>query len=344
MHRPQHLTNTPLVTTASSRYTPRMFDGKTVLVTGGTGTFGRAFVRRVLKEPVAKLIILSRDELKQYEMQRSGEFDDKRLRFFLGDIRDLRRLERAFDGVDIVVHAAALKQVPATEYNPSEAIKTNVDGSQNVVDAALFCGVEKTILISSDKAVSPVNLYGATKMCAERLFIAANAYRGLKKSCFSVIRYGNVIGSRGSFIDLMKRQKLTGTVTLTDARMTRFWIRIDDVMDIVLESLQRMQGGETFVPKMKNLGLNEVVDIAAPGCAIEVMGMRPGEKLHEVLLTEHEVKRAKDGGSAYVVRPEFVSGDLSWMDSLANLPTDLQYSSDNELFRLSRKEAEALFT
>lgn len=327
----------------NSSYNPRVFKGKTVLVTGGTGTFGRAFVRRILKEPVKKLIILSRDELKQYEMQRSGEFDDKRLRYFLGDVRDLRRLERAFEGVDIVVHAAALKQVPATEYNPFEAIKTNVDGSQNVVDAALNCGVGKAILISSDKAVSPVNLYGATKMCAERLFVAANAYRGDKECAFSVIRYGNVIGSRGSFIELIGRQKEKGKVTLTHASMTRFWIRIDDVMEIVLESLSRMHGGEIFVPKMKNLGLADVVAIAAPGSKIEVIGMRAGEKMHEVLLTEHEVKRAKDGGSFYVVRPEFVASNLSWLDKLPDLPQNLSYASNNEAFRLSQKDAKKLF-
>lgn len=320
-----------------------MFKGKTVLVTGGTGTFGRAFVRRMLREPVKKLIILSRDELKQYEMQRSSEFSDPRLRFFLGDIRDLRRLERAFDGVDIVVHAAALKQVPATEYNPSEAIKTNVDGSQNVVDAALKCGVEKTILISSDKAVSPVNLYGATKMCAERLFVAANAYSGDKGTAFSVIRYGNVIGSRGSFIDLIKKQKQDGIITLTDPHMTRFWIRIDDVMEIVMESLMRMKGGEIFVPKMKNLGLAEVVNITAPGCSVKVVGVRPGEKLHEVLMTEHEVKRAKDGERFYVVRPEFVASDLAWLDKLPDLPPGLSYASDNAAFLLTIDEAKTLF-
>jgi UDP-N-acetylglucosamine 4,6-dehydratase len=327
----------------SCGYNETVFKGKTVLVTGGTGTFGRAFVRRMLQEPVKKLIILSRDELKQYEMQRSGEFNDERLRYFLGDIRDLRRLERAFEGVDIVVHAAALKQVPATEYNPSEAIKTNVDGSQNVVDAALSCGVEKTILISSDKAVSPVNLYGATKMCAERLFIAANAYRGDKRTAFSVIRYGNVIGSRGSFIDLLNSQKKTGKVTLTHESMTRFWIRIDDVMEVVLSSLARMQGGELFVPKMKNLSIVDVVKIVASEAIVEIVGMRPGEKLHEVLLTEHEIRRTKDAGDSYVVRPEFVASDLAWLDELPEVPNDLILSSDNRAFRLSDDEARVLF-
>lgn len=320
-----------------------MFKDATVLVTGGTGTFGRAFVRRMLREPVKKLIIFSRDELKQHDMQRSGEYDDPRLRFFIGDIRDLRRLERAFEGVDIVVHAAALKQVPAMEYNPFEAIKTNVDGSQNVIDAALNCGVKKTILISSDKAVLPVNLYGATKMCAERLFVAANAYRGEKECAFSVVRYGNVIGSRGSFIDLIKRQKEQGLITITDRAMTRFWVRIEEVMEYVFSSLEKMRGGEIFLPKMKNMAVTDVVDVIAPGIKIEVVGIRPGEKLHEVLLTEFEIPRTRDAGNVFVIRPEFVAADLSWTDALDALPRDFSYASNNEQLRLTREEATELF-
>lgn len=321
-----------------------MFAGRTVLVTGGTGTFGRAFIRRALQEPLKKLIVFSRDELKQYEMQRSPEFSDERLRFFLGDIRDLSRLERAFEGVDFVVHAAALKQVPATEYNPLEAVKTNIDGSQNIVNAALNRGVTKTLLISSDKAVLPVNLYGATKMCAERLFVAGNAYRGEKGGAFGVIRYGNVIGSRGSFIDLIRRQKEGGRITITHRDMTRFWIRIEDVIGKVFVALEHMRGGEIFVPKMKNMGLIDVVDIVAPGMEVEYIGVRPGEKLHELLLTEFEVSRTKDAGEVYVVKPEYVSGDLSWIDQLPGLSSDFLYSSDNVAFRLGRQEAERLFT
>jgi UDP-N-acetylglucosamine 4,6-dehydratase len=321
----------------------KMFlEGKTVLVTGGTGTFGRAFVSRLLKDKgVSKIIIFSRDELKQSEMQHqyAGE---KRLRFFIGDIRDKDRLVRAFDGVDIVVHAAALKQVPATEYNPFEAIKTNVIGSKNVIDAAIDCNVEKAILISSDKAVEPINLYGATKMCAEKLFVAANVYSGPRSTRFSVVRYGNVIGSRGSLVEFIERHRATGLLKLTDERMTRFWIRIEDVMEVILECTSAMRGGEIFIPKMQNMPVGDVIRMLAPECKIEIVGIRPGEKLHETLLTKYEAPRTRELPHVYAIMPEF-GGDAAWLTAYKPVPEQFVYTSDDKRFLMTKKEAARLF-
>jgi UDP-N-acetylglucosamine 4,6-dehydratase len=319
------------------------FRDKTVLVTGGTGTFGHAFVARLLKETeVKKIIVFSRDEFKQSQMQSSMSDPKKKLRFFIGDVRDLPRLERAFHGVDIVVHAAALKRVDAIEYNPLEAVKTNIIGSENVIDAALDNKVEKVLLISSDKAVQPINLYGATKLAAEKLFVAANAYRSLERNTvFGVVRYGNVVGSRGSFLELLKKQRETGTITLTHEKMTRFWITIDEVMDVVLELLECMKGGEIFVPKMKNMPIYDVIRLLTPECEIKTVGIRPGEKLHEILITEHEAPRTKDIGSAYVIMPEFLA-DSSYVQWLKNKPSaqaDFVFASNNPTFKLSEDEA-----
>lgn len=318
--------------------------GKTVLVTGGTGTFGRAFVARLLAIPeISKIIIFSRDELKQSELQ--GKYkNEPRLRYFIGDIRDLDRLKLAFQGVDVVVHAAALKQVPATEYNPFEAVKTNIIGSQNVIDAALATRVSKILLISSDKAVEPINLYGATKLAAEKLFVAANAYVPADQSkAFSVVRYGNVIGSRGSLIELIDRLRPLGRIPLTDKRMTRFWIRIEHVTNIVLECLSLMQGGEIFVPKMKNMKVADVIKLIAPECKLDDVGIRPGEKLHETLVTEHEAKRSKEHTHVYVVKPEFGSTNTQYLQSRRSVPEDLNYKSNNKKFLLNKKEALDLF-
>lgn len=318
--------------------------GKTILVTGGTGTFGHAFVSRVLSVPeVKKVIVLSRDEFKQSEMAR--EIPDERIRFFLGDVRDLARLNRAFQGVDIVVHAAALKQVPALEYNPFEAVKTNIQGTQNVIDAALDNNVEKMIFISSDKAVYPGNLYGATKLCAERLVVAANAYRGNKRTKLSVMRYGNVLGSRGSLVDVLKRQRGSGVVTLTDRRMTRFWITLDKVTDMVVQGTELMHGGEIFVPKMKSIFVSDVIKTLAPECRIEVIGIRPGEKLHETLITEHEARRTKDFGEMFVILPEFewVVEDRQWIDSKPSLPETFVYASNSPEFLLPKDAAHTIF-
>ena len=327
-----------------AKATHAFLKGKTVLVTGGTGTFGRAFVARLLAVPgVAKVIIFSRDELKQSQVQ-SMYPNEKRLRYFIGDIRDLDRLKRAFIGVDIVVHAAALKQVPATEYNPFEAVKTNIVGSQNVIDAALAAGVSKVLLVSSDKAVEPINLYGATKLAAEKLFVAANAYvKDETPSAFSVVRYGNVIGSRGSLVELIDRLRPSGRIPLTDKRMTRFWIRIETVTDIVLECLSIMHGGEIFIPKMKNMSVADVIKLLAPECKIDDIGIRPGEKLHETLITEYEALRAKELEHVYVIKPEFGSTDMKWLQSKPGVPKDFLYKSDNKKFLLTAKEAKVLF-
>ncbi len=317
------------------------FQNKSVLVTGGTGTFGRAFVAKLLGETEARrIIILSRDELKQSEMERSIPDPEGRLRFFLGDIRDLARLERAFEDVDIVVHAAALKQVPALEYNPSEAIKTNVLGTQNVIDAALKCNVDKVLLVSSDKAVYPINLYGATKMCAEKLTVAANAYRGSKRRTkFSVVRYGNVLGSRGSLLEVIRHQRSNGVITLTDERMTRFWITVDSVMERVFESIAHMEGGETFIPKMQSVKVSDVISILAPGCQVKIIGIRPSEKLHEVLITEYEARRTKDAGTVYVIKPEYGWPDDKWLAGKPGLPADFAYVSDHADFLLDAEAA-----
>lgn len=319
--------------------------GKTVLITGGTGTFGNALVARLLKDNlVKKVIIFSRDEFKQHHMQQNIADPEKKLRFFLGDVRDRERLERAMSGVDVVVHAAALKQVPATEYNPTEAIKTNIDGSQNVIDAALNAGVEKALLVSSDKAVQPINLYGATKLAAEKLFVAANVYRDdTHNTAFSVVRYGNVVGSRGSFIELLRTQRQTGTITLTHEKMTRFWITIEKVMDVVLENLSLMQGGEIFVPKMGNMSVVDVIKMLTPECKIKVTGIRPGEKLHEVLITEYEAPRAHDIGYAYVIKPEFLgSKRTAWINKKSPVETDFIFASNNDVFRLKEEHAKKI--
>ena len=320
---------------------------KTVLITGGTGTFGHAFAERLIRDnQVKKLIVFSRDEFKQHQMERNMPDPNKKLRFFIGDVRDKERLMRAFAGVDVVVHAAALKQVPAVEYNPTEAIKTNINGSQNVIDAALDNQVEKVLLVSSDKAVQPINLYGATKLAAEKLFVAANVYRGdIHPTALSVVRYGNVVGSRGSFIELLRTQRETGTVTLTHKKMTRFWITIENVMDVVLESLSLMQGGEIFVPKMGNMPVYDVVKMLTPECKIKVTGIRPGEKLHEVLITEYEAPRAHDIVYAYVIKPEFLpSSTTLWIDKKPRVDAGFIFASDNPVFRLKDKEAKEILT
>lgn len=313
--------------------------GKSILITGGTGTFGRAMVRHLLSDKkVEKVIVFSRDEYKQSEMAR--EFDDPRLSFFLGDVRDRARLHRAFNHIDIVIHAAALKQVPALEYNPSEAIETNIMGTKNVIDAAHDRNVERLLFISSDKAVQPINLYGATKLCGERLAVAGNAYRGRHgKTLISVVRYGNVIGSRGSLVELIEKQKKTGTLTLTDERMTRFWLHITDIMKLVTEILEIMEGGEIFVPKMESLRVVDVMKVLAPECTIKTIGIRPGEKLHEILITEHEVPRAHDLGSMYVILPDFRTWDSK--NSFAKkkpFPKDRIYVSNSPDYLLSQKD------
>lgn len=281
------------------------FNKKVVLLTGGTGSFGQAFTEIMLKKHNPKTIrIFSRDELKQWEMEKRFG-GDNRLRFFIGDVRDKDRVERAMDGVDIVVHAAALKQVPICEYNPFEAVKTNVLGAQNIIEAAIDHNVDKVLALSSDKAVNPVNLYGATKMCMEKLFIAANAYVGpSRRTRMSCVRYGNVVGSRGSVIPLFKKQKEAGRISITDKRMTRFWITLEQGAELVLKSLDMMRGGEIFVPKIPSMKIMDLVKAVAAGCRVEVAGIRPGEKIHECLLTEDESRHSLEFDGFFVIEPE----------------------------------------
>lgn len=276
----------------------------TVLITGGTGSFGQAFTRHLLrlkKPPTIR--IFSRDEYKQYQMQE--EFDSSKLRFLLGDVRDKERLFRAMDGVDIVVHAAALKHIPAAEYNPFEPIKTNILGTQNVIEACLNTGVKKALLISSDKAAHPVNLYGATKLCAEKLFVQGNVYGGKKKTVFAVVRYGNVLGSRGSVVPLFKQQKANGLLTITHKDMTRFWITLQQACEFVARMVTLMQGGEIFVPKLPSVKVVDVARAISPRARLKITGVRPGEKLHETLITEEESSRTIAYKDYFVILPEF---------------------------------------
>ncbi|WP_042142585.1 UDP-N-acetylglucosamine 4,6-dehydratase (inverting) [Paucisalibacillus sp. EB02] len=279
------------------------FKDKTILVTGGTGSFGKKFIKNILKYDVKKVIVFSRDELKQYEMKQ--EFKDKRMRFFIGDVRDKDRLYRAFDGVNYVVHAAAMKHVDACEYNPFEAIKTNINGAQYIIEAAIDRGVQKVVALSTDKACSPINLYGATKLASDKLFIAANSYAGDKNTAFSVVRYGNVVGSRGSVVPFFKKMKDTGTIPITDERMTRFWITLDQGVQFVIDSFNRMHGGELFVPKIPSMKVTDLAEAIAPNCQIEFVGIRPGEKLHEAMITTDDARRTIDMGDYYIIQPEF---------------------------------------
>ncbi len=279
------------------------WENQNILITGGTGTFGRKFSEIMLKEfKPCKIIIFSRDELKQHEMRISG-FDHSSLRYFIGDVRDGDRLRRAMTGVDIVVHAAAMKQVPACEYNPIEAVLTNVIGARNVIEAALDMQIKKVMAISSDKAVNPVNLYGATKLVAEKLFIQANAYSGTGPTRFSCVRYGNVVGSRGSVIPLFLEQRNNGKVTITDQRMTRFWLTVEQGARFVIRGLEQMQGGEVMVPKISSMNIMELARAVAPDCTVETIGIRPGEKLHEVLISEDEVRQTLELDDMFIIKP-----------------------------------------
>ncbi|HIJ84118.1 MAG: polysaccharide biosynthesis protein CapD [Magnetococcales bacterium] len=283
-----------------------MLNGKTVLITGGTGSFGKKFVQIVLqKYKPKKLIVFSRDELKQFEMaQRFTVEEHPCLRYMLGCVRDGDRLKRAFHDVDYVVHAAALKQVPAAEYNPGECIKTNVLGAMNVIDAALYSNVTKVVALSTDKACNPINLYGATKLCSDRLFSAAKVYRGSLRTIFSVVRYGNVVGSRGSVIPFFQERVKTGVLPITDPRMTRFWITLSQGVHFVLYALAHCQGGELYVPKIPSMKVTDLATAIGPHCEQRTVGIRPGEKLHEVLISEDEARNAVEFDKHYVVQSE----------------------------------------
>ena len=321
-----------------------MLKDKVILVTGGTGSFGKRFTQTVLEnyEP-KKLIIFSRDEWKQSEMAR--EFRDPRIRFFIGDVRDKDRLQRAFDGVQVVIHAAALKQIPTAEYNPLEVIKTNVLGAANVIDAAIDRGVEKVVALSTDKAANPINLYGASKLCSDKLFIAANVYSGPHETQFSVVRYGNVVGSRGSVIPLFLRMKETGRVPITDARMTRFWITLDQGVELVLNSLRYMRGGEIFVPKVPSMNIMDLAEAIAPGCETHVVGIRPGEKLHEVMVPVDDARRTLEMSSFYVIQPDFpqFQRPAEWKGARP-VPEGFCYASDSNTQWLTKEELRRLMT
>ena len=306
-----------------------MFDDASILITGGTGSFGKTFAEYVLKNHKPKrVIIFSRDELKQHEMQVGG-FNDEPIRFFLGDIRDPDRLRRAFHDVDIVIHAAALKQVPACEYNPIEAVLTNIMGARHIIEAALDAGVKKVMALSTDKAVSPVNLYGATKLAMEKLIVQANAYSGGTGTRFSCVRYGNVVASRGSVIPLFLNQRKSGRVTITDPRMTRFWITLPDAVKFVAGCLEQMQGGETFVPKLPSMNIMDLARAVAPECDVDVIGIRPGEKLHEVLISEDESRNTRESDRMYVIWPPHPSWTIKDASQGKELSDGFRYSSDD---------------
>jgi UDP-N-acetylglucosamine 4,6-dehydratase/5-epimerase len=309
-----------------------------VLITGGTGSFGRKFVEVMLREyHPKKLIVFSRDELKQHDMQVSG-FDHPNLRYFIGDVRDEQRLARALAGVTVVVHAAAMKQVPACEYNPFEAIQTNVIGGRNVIDAAINCGVRRILALSTDKAVNPVNLYGATKLCAEKMFVQANAYSGAQNTRFSCARYGNVVASRGSVIPVFLDQRKRGRITITDPRMTRFWITLDQGVRFVVRCIEQMHGGEIFVPKIPSMKLVELAEALAPGCEVRVTGIRPGEKLHETLLSEDEARHTVEVDDMYVIQPAHPWWrEVNWKQARA-LPDGFRYTSDTNPRWLTSEE------
>jgi UDP-N-acetylglucosamine 4,6-dehydratase len=313
--------------------------GATILLTGGTGSFGTAFVERVTTAwPDAVVRIYSRDELKQFELR--NRFGDRNVRYFIGDVRNRARLSRAVQGADFVVHAAAMKQVPACEYNPFEAVQTNILGAQHVVDAAIDAGVEKVVALSTDKAVNPVNLYGATKLCAEKIIVNGNAYAARNRTRLACVRYGNVVGSRGSVVPLFRKQAAEqGRITITDDRMTRFWITLDQAVDLVMHALHHAIGGEVFVPKIPSVRVVDLAEAIAPGVPREVVGIRPGEKLHEVLLTDDESRHTLESESLYVVCPEQPSWrfDTDLIDGKP-LESEKVYSSDTNEWWLSQDE------
>jgi UDP-N-acetylglucosamine 4,6-dehydratase len=281
-----------------------VFNDKSILITGGTGSFGKKFIKTVLAQyKPRRLIVFSRDELKQFEMQQV--FNDPAMRYFLGDVRDAQRLKQAFQGVDIVIHAAALKQVPAAEYNPMECIKTNINGAENVINAALENNIQKVIALSTDKAANPINLYGATKLVSDKLFVAANNIAGGNATRFSVVRYGNVVGSRGSVVPYFRQLIADGAseIPITDARMTRFWISLQDGVDLVLKSFQRMHGGEIFVPKIPSANMTDLAAAMAPDLQIKIIGIRPGEKLHEIMCPVDNAHQTLEFDDHYVICP-----------------------------------------
>jgi len=317
-----------------------MLKDKTILITGGTGSFGKKATAVILqKYKPKKIIVFSRDELKQFEMSQIYPMSDYPMRYFIGDVRDKERLYRAFQGVDYVIHAAALKQVPAAEYNPFEAVKTNIIGAQNVINVAIDQRVKQVIALSTDKAANPINLYGATKLCADKLFIAGNAYVGRDHTIFSVVRYGNVMGSRGSVIPFFEEHRKNGSLPITDPRMTRFWITLEQGVEFVLRCLEHMCGGELFVPKIPSMNIMDLARAIAPECESTIVGIRPGEKLHELMIPRDEARKTLEFDDFYVMQPEFKFWErrCAW-DEGSQVPDDFEYSSETNPWRLTVEE------
>ncbi|MBM4294154.1 MAG: UDP-N-acetylglucosamine 4,6-dehydratase (inverting) [Deltaproteobacteria bacterium] len=322
-----------------------MLNNKIILITGGTGSFGKKCTEIILqKYRPKKLIIFSRDEFKQFEMAQTFSYHDfPCMRYFIGDVRDKERLYRALQGVDYIIHAAALKQIPATEYNPFEAVKTNIWGAQNIIDVAIDQKVKRVIALSTDKAANPVNLYGATKLCSDKLFIAGNAYVGRKDTIFGVVRYGNVVGSRGSVIPLFLQQKETGVLTITDHRMTRFWITLEEGVNFVLKCLERMVGGELFVPKLPSMNIMDLAEAIAPHCRTEIIGIRPGEKLHEVMITKDDARNTLEYKEYFIIKPVFRYFERRFQDGDGKpAPEDFEYNSFTNPWRLKPEELREL--
>jgi len=320
-----------------------MLNGKVILITGGTGSLGKKLVQVILQEyKPKKLIVFSRDELKQFEMsQRWGIKKYPFMRYFLGDVRDKERLMRAFDGVDYIIHAAALKQVPAAEYNPTEFIKTNVIGAMNVIDAAIYNDVKKVVALSTDKACNPINLYGASKLCSDKLFVAANVFSGSGGTVFSVVRYGNVLGSRGSVVPFFKERAMTGVLPITDQRMTRFWITLDQAAHFVLKSLELSKGEEIFVPKIPSMKITDLAAAIAPECKQQIVGVRPGEKINETLISEEEARNTLEYKECFIIKPQVRPDKVSKSSAKGNgqrCPAGFKYTSETNSQWLSVEE------
>jgi UDP-N-acetylglucosamine 4,6-dehydratase len=321
-------------------------DGKSVLVTGGTGSFGKRFIETILRHHrPARVVVFSRDELKQHEMYSRPPFDtlgEGTIRYFVGDVRDRPRLMQAFRGIDVVIHAAALKQVPACEYNPFEAIKTNVIGAENIIDVAIERGVGRVVALSTDKACNPVNLYGATKLCSDKLFVAGNSYAGGSPTRFSVVRYGNVVGSRGSVVPLFLRKRHEGKLPITHPEMTRFWITRDQGVELVLKTLERMRGGEIYVPKIPSMRITELAKAVAPDAEHIVVGIRPGEKLHEMMIPRDDARRTLEFDDHYVIEPDYVWWDKGPRSEGKACAEGFQYSSELNASWLNHDELRAM--
>lgn len=322
-----------------------MLNDKNILITGGTGSFGKKFTEIILKKyKPRRLIIFSRDELKQFEMSQTYSMDQYPcIRYFIGDVRDKERLNRAFYDVDYVIHAAAMKQVPAAEYNPFEAVKTNIIGAQNVINVAIDQGIHKVMALSTDKAANPVNLYGATKLCSDKLFIAGNTYGSHKETIFSVVRYGNVVGSRGSVIPFFLKVKDQGYLPITDPNMTRFWITLEQAVEFVLVCLEKMCGGELFVPKIPSMNIMDLANAIAPECETRIIGVRPGEKIHELMISRDDARQTLELDSFYVIQPLFNywTRRSSW-DEGRKVPDDFEYDSGTNPWRLSIEEMQEM--